>query len=197
MDKKAIESKNKNRLFFIGSARGVNRFYITNKFIEKYPKATVINTGALIRKISKSLNFGDLGDTSINDYCRYLEPVLVQSILDHLEHGDVILDTHFYHQMPCLSIKALSNFIGRISKAILVLVEEDHLKIYTEKRNREDPWFNLLENVKDDIFANRESFHFYIQFFSRHALQNNISVNLGEENTEEITKFMSKLDNDN
>lgn|GEM_PF-1292086 len=191
-----IKSKNDNRLFIIGSARGVNRFYITNKFIEKYPKAKVINTGALIYKLSKSLDFGNIGDITINDYCRYLEPVFIQSILNHLEHGDVILDTHFYHQMPCLSIKGLKKFVGKISRAVLVLVNEDPLKIYEEKRGRGDKWFDSLEDIKYDVFSNKEYFDFYIQFFSRYVSQKYISLNLNESESEVkiLVKFIGELD---
>ncbi len=197
MNKKTVELKNKNKLIFIGSARGVNRFYITNKFIEKYPDAKVINTGVLIHNLTKNLDFGNLGDISIDNYCRYLEPVFIQSILNHLEHGDVILDTHFYHKMPCISIKGLQNFIGKISKAILVLVEEDALKVYKEKKDRGNEWFNSLENIKYDMFSNKEYFNFYIQFFTKHLFQENIHLNLERDEIKNLTKFIKKIENEN
>ncbi len=193
MNKKTLELKNKNKLFFIGSARGVNKFYITNKFIEAYPNAKVINTGALIHNLAKNLSFGNLGEISIDDYCRYLEPVFIQSILNHLEHGDVILDTHFYHKMPCISIKGLQKFIGKISEAILILVEEENIKIYEEKRGRGNKWFDSLENINYDIFSNNEYFDFYIGFFTKHIYQKNKKVILEKFKMDEINKFIREL----
>jgi adenylate kinase len=197
MNKQSMELKRKNKLFFIGSARGVNRFYITNEFIKAYPKAKVINTGVLIHKLAKSLDFGNLGSISIDDYCRYLEPVFVQSILNHLEHGDVILDTHFYHKMPCISIRGLREFMGRISAAIIVLVDADPMNIYKEKRGGEDKWFEVLEDVKYDVFSNKECFEFYVQFFSKYISQKNISLDLEEIEKEKLSKFLGKLKNEN
>ena len=193
MNKKTVELKNKNKLFFIGSARGANKFYITNKFVEAYPNAKVINTGALIHNLSKNLGFGNLGEISIDDYCRYLEPVFIQTILNHLEHGDVVLDTHFYHKMPCISIKGLQKFIGKISEAILILVEEKNLKIYEEKRGRGNKWFDSLENINYDIFSNNEYFDFYIQFFTKHISQKNKKFSLEKLKIEEVNKFIEKL----
>lgn len=194
MNKKDLNKKLQNKLFIVGSGRGVNRFYATNKFIEKYPNAKVINTGVLISDLAKKIDFGDLDSISIKDYCNHLEPVFIQTILNHLEHGDVILDTHFYHLMPCMSIKGLQSFIGKISVAVIILVEENPLKIYLEKRSREDSWFNSLENIKYDIFSNREYFEFYKLFFSNHISEKHFFFNPEKDDINLIETFLGEIE---
>jgi len=193
MNKKDLEEKKNHKLFIIGSARGVNRFYVTNKFIENFPNAKVINTGVLINKLAEETNMGKLDRISLNDYVQHLEPIFIQTILNHLEHGDVILDTHFYHLMPCISIKGLQSFIERLSKAILVLVNDSPIQIYKENKGNGDLWFDLLENVKYDVSCNEIYFRFYQEFFSRFISQNSISISLENEKIEKIENFIGEV----
>lgn len=193
MNKIDLEIGKSHKLFIIGSARGVNRFYLTNKFIENYPEAKVINTGVLINNLAKGINLGNISDISISSYCQYLEPIFIENILAHLEHSDVILDTHFYHLMPCISIKGLQSLIDRISKAIIVLVDEDPLKIYSQMKSRGDKWFDSLDNIKYDIFANKIYFEFYQNFFSNFMSKESLYFNIDCDNISIVDEFIKKL----
>ena len=188
MNKKDLSKKNK--LVVIGSARGVKRFYIVNKFIEKFPNAKVINTGNLLNKIIKNMGFKDLDSISLLNYYKIIEPVFVEIILSHLEHSDVILDTHFYYLVPGMSIKEILKFKNKISLAILVLVKDDKEVILEEN---DGEWFKDIKNTEEDITLNDASFEFYDLTFQSFVDVKKIYFNLKKHDVDEKIKNIGDL----
>ena len=190
MNREEIENKKMRRIFFVGSARGVNRFYVTNTFMEKFQNAKVINTGVLINNLCKEMGFESQDKITIMDYYRFIEPVLITKILSHLEHTDIILDTHFYWLIPCISVKGLKKIADVISKVVLVLVEEDPTEIYQQKKGRGDIWFDVFDNISDDIFFNRVYFNFYKAFFERNASESSLIYDIDKNIIKDIDDFV-------
>jgi adenylate kinase len=193
MNKKGLEEKKKNRLFIIGSARGVNRFYITNKFIERISTKT-INTGAFIFDLTKKLNLKEFDDLSIKEYFQVIEPLLVQSVRDHLEHQDVILDTHFHYMMPALSLNSLLELKDCVSEIILVLVDEKSQIIFERNIDSPDWWFKNIQNIDKDVKLNNYFFDFYKNVFSIYIKTRAIRVDITEEeHKKQIEEFINNL----
>ena len=185
----------KHRIIFIGSARGVNRFYITNKFIEEFPQAKVINTGSLIQTLIKRLDLQNLDTISIYTYFKYIEPMLLDTILAHLEHGDVILDTTFYYLLPGISVRGLLEFQNRIIDAILVLVEDSDNNIF-KTQNQDIEWFKDIQNIKNDLMLNRYSYDSYLKVFSDFIKTYSITLSLDSENMENtLNMFIQEVKN--
>ena len=193
MNHKQIDEVKNRNMFLVGSARGVNRFYVTNKFIENFPKAKVINTGVLIRTICKDLGFKNIDNLTLIEYYRFIEPVIVQKILSHLEHTDVILDTHFYYLIPCLSIKALQKISSNIKSIIIIHIEEDPIKIYQQKRGRGDIWFDSFDNINDDLIFNKAYFEFYKITLQQNIKIFTIEIKLENDYDKNIEEFINTL----
>src|SRR3989344_3611966 len=181
MNREDIKNKKSNSLIFVGSARGVNRFYITNKIMQKFPKAKAISTGSLINSLAKELGFGEVDKIPIIDYYKYLEPVFVNNILSHLEHENVILDTFFFYITPAISVKGLRKLAEKVSKVIIIFVEEPPEKIYRQKKGRSEEWFDKFDNIEEDILANKEYSNFYFKFFKDRIPTKHLSCGIGEK----------------
>jgi len=194
MNQKELESK-KNRLFIIGSARGVNRFFITNKFIEKFKKASVINTGALISDLTKKLGFGSFDSLTFKEYFQIIEPIMIQSICDHLEHGDVILDTHFHYLIPAMALDSLFKLRSHVVEVILVLVEEDVLNIFKKNESSSNWWFKNIQNIEIDLKSNKHYISFYNSVFETFVKTKKLIVDLSkEEDLEQLNKILKEYD---
>jgi len=190
MNKKELSRK--RNLFLIGSARGVKRFFIVNKFIQEFPDAKVINTGNLIQKLINGLGFKDLDSISIINYYKLIEPMFVEIILSHLEHSDVILDTHYYYLIPGMSIKEILKFKNKIKNTILVLVEENEEEII-QANNQE--WFKSIKNVEEDIILNKYSFYNYEKIFKDFSNVYSISINLNKDYEDKLKLIIEKIKN--
>jgi len=190
MNKK--ELSNKNNLFIVGSARGVKRFYIVNQIMQQFPKAKVIHTGNLLKKIIRDLGFVDMDSISILNYYRFVEPVFSEIILSHLEHSDVILDTHYYYLLPGLSIKEILKFKGKISKAILILVEQNIEDIF---KDNDGEWFSNLKNIEEDVLLNSFSFETYREIFSTFSKVFPLKINLNNIPDLSLKKLFETIKN--
>lgn len=194
MNKKTLEKK-KHHLMIIGSARGINRFYITNKFIEKSPNATIISTSKLIKKIITEFDFPDLEHIPLINFSKIVEPALTQTVLAHLEHNDVILDTTYYYLLPGISAKEILKFANKTSEVSLVLVSDSPKKI--QKKNSET-WFKNIHNIQENLILNSSSFELYKSLFSSFAIIKTLVINLDKPNFEkQIELFLGGMKNGN
>tara|TARA_Y100000310_G_C20681509_1_gene816228 strand:- start:4 stop:585 length:582 start_codon:yes stop_codon:yes gene_type:complete len=190
MNKKQLSKK--NNLIIVGSARGVKKFYIVNKCMQNLPDAKVIHTGNLLQKIIKNMELGSMDSISIYKYYKYVEPVFLEVILSHLEHSNVILDTHYYYLLPGLSIKEILKFKNKIGKTLLVLVNEDKEEI---KNNNGEEWFKNIKNIEEDILLNKYSFENYKQVFNEFSTMKSLEINLKEEVDEKLIKIIGEIKN--
>jgi len=158
-----------------------------------FPKAKVINTGNLILQLIKKLDFPKLDSLPLMNYFKYVEPMLMENVLTHLEHEDVILDTHFYYLLPGISAKSLFRFSNMIKTSILVLVEDDPESI--QEANRDDKkWFQDINNIKEDLLLNKYSFRFYHDILKEFSEVKVIKINLKDKGKEErIQKLIGDL----
>lgn len=178
--------ENKNKLFIVGSARGVNRFYIVSQLITKYPDAKIINTSQLIKSIIKDIDLPELDNITLLSYFKYVEPMLTKSILDHLEHNDVILDTTYYYLLPGISAREILKFSGKLKSVELILVSDSIENIIaTNKEN----WFKNPKNVRDDLLLNEYSFKSYVSLFSKFTNVLNNEINLNKINEDNLVKI--------
>jgi hypothetical protein len=186
MNKEQLSKK--NNLIIIGSARGVKRFYIINKFIEQFPDAKVIHTGNLLQKIIKNMELENIDSISIYNYYKFVEPVFVEIILSHLEHSSVILDTHYYYLLPGLSIKEILKFKNNINKTSLILVNEDKKEI---QANNDEKWFKEIKNIEEDILLNKYSFENYKQVFDKFSIMRYLEIDLEQDfEYKSISKYL-------
>ena len=65
----------------------------------------------------------------------------------------------------------------------------------SQKKWRGDSWFNLIDNIYDDLFFNKIFFEFYKHFFDEHSSQESISYNLKDDDLFEISEFISIINN--
>ncbi len=194
MNKKDLNEK-KHDLIIIGSARGINRFYITNKFMTKFPNATVINTSNLIRKIINEFDFPNLEHISLTNFSKIIEPALTQTILAHLEHSDVVLDTTYYYILPGISAKEILKFTNKVSKVILILVSDSPTKI---QNINTDKWFKDIHNIRDDLSLNKFYFELYTALFSSFTSTTTFNIDLNKINHEnELKIFLGGIRNGN
>jgi cytidylate kinase len=192
MNKNELNSKKKNKLIIIGSALGVNRFFITNKFIEKI-NAKTIHTGTFIHNLIKQFSLNEFEDLTLKEYNRIIEPSIVKSIQDHLEHNNVILDTHFYYLIPALSMESLSKLKNYVDEIILVLVEEDVLNIF-KRNNPSSNWMlKNVRNIESDVIMNRNYIEFYENVIKEFTKVRKIKVNLSKETSSNINKFIEEI----
>lgn len=192
MNKKELEKKKKSRLFIVGSARGVNRFFITNRFVEKF-KAKTINTGTYIINLTRKLNLKSFDELSIKHYFQRIEPILIQSLQDHLEHGDVILDTHFHYMMPALSLDSLLQLKDYVGEVILILVEEETSVVFENNKDSPNWWFKNIQNIESDLRLNKYYLDFYEKVFANFAMTKKIKINITNENLDKIDDFIKKI----
>lgn len=193
MNKKEIMQR-KKRLFVIGSARGVNRFFITNELIKKFNNAKIINTGAFIFDLTKKLNLKSFDFLTFKEYFQIIEPILVQSIQNHLEHEDVILDTHFHYLMPALALESLLNLKNYIKEVILILVEEDVLSIFKRNETSSDWWFKNIQNIDIDLKSNKYYLNFYEQVFRSFVKTKKMIINLSNTDIKDVHLFLKEIE---
>ena len=194
MNKKELESKKKNRLIIIGSALGVNRFYITNKFIEEI-KAKTIHTGTFIQNLIEQFQLNNFENLTLKEYNRIIEPSIIKSIQDHLEYNNVILDTHFHYLIPALSLESLSKLNGFVEEVILVLVEEEVMEIFEKNKNSSNWMLKNIKNIESDVVMNRNYIDLYENVINEFSNVKKIKINISKENGEKINEFIKTIKN--
>jgi hypothetical protein len=195
MNQKEIDNRKKNKLIIVGSAFGVNRFYITNEFIEKI-RAKTIHTGTFIQELIKQFNLNEFENLTIKEYHRVIEPSMINSVKNHLEYNNVILDTHFYYLVPALSMISLSKLKGFVDEVILILVEEDILDIFEKNKDSSNPWFKDIKNIESDVIMNRNYIDFYENVIKDFVKVKKIKINISKEDNKKIKEFIDKIKNE-
>lgn len=193
MNKKTILNKKNHKIYFIGGARGTNTFYLVNKISEIAPNARIIKTGAVIQQLIKKMKLGELDNLTISQYYQFVEPMLVNEIISHLEHGDVILDTHFYYLIPAISIIGLAEIKENFSEAKIILIDDDPISIYKRSSMRNDPWFKDITNIKNDLYANREYHKWYISTLAKDKVVKDIVIHSNQLNSLETINSIKEM----
>jgi len=158
MNKDNINTKHK--LYIVGSARGVERYYMIDKLLNEINNLKLIHTGNLIKSIMSDINLKNLDDVSLKDYYSVVEPTAINIILAHLEHKDVLLDTHFHYMLPGISIHNITKLLTKVSKASVILITDTAENIYNKLKNT-DVWFERIDNIRSDVLLNELYFDIY------------------------------------
>jgi hypothetical protein len=193
MDKKSVEAKHK--IVIVGGSYKVDKDMIAEYALEGNRRSVLLNTGKIIGDVVRDMVLPDLGNLSLIEYHRFVEPAVISTIRNHLTYSDVVLNTVYHYLVPGMSTRALRRMSDKISTAKLVLVTEDPKRVMGRDYAQQNTWYREIGNITEDMRCNEDYFDIYRDVLIRcNVPVEALKVDVGDPKAESaVKKFLKQV----